>query len=87
MFWPRRRNLWVTETLQWAPEARLAQLANPMWDSEAFLFAAVAFRTGLPSPVNDMPSGRIWTFEQPISAFFRPSRATESDEGDVQGST
>src|SRR4051794_28605591 len=26
---PRRRNLWVTDTLQWAPEARLAQPANP----------------------------------------------------------
>jgi hypothetical protein len=29
--WPRRRNLWITDTLQWAPEARLAQPANAMW--------------------------------------------------------
>ena len=35
---PRRRNLWVTDTLQWAPEARLAQPANPMWDSAASAF-------------------------------------------------
>src|ERR1017187_3499628 len=35
---PRRRNLWVTDTLQWAPEARLAQPANPMWDSAASEF-------------------------------------------------
>src|SRR5580700_11155641 len=32
-FLPRRRNLWVTDTLQWAQEARFAQLSNPMWDS------------------------------------------------------
>ena len=37
-FKPRRRNLWVTDTLQWAPEARLAQPANPMWDSAASAF-------------------------------------------------
>ena len=36
---PRRRNLWVTDTLQWAPEARLAQPANPMWDSAASAFS------------------------------------------------
>ena len=35
---PRRRNLWVTDTLQWAPEARLAQPANPMQDSAASAF-------------------------------------------------
>jgi hypothetical protein len=33
---PRRRNLWVTDALQGAPEARLAEPANP-----------IAFRTGL----------------------------------------
>jgi len=33
-----RRNLWVTDTLQWAPEARLTQPANPMWDSAASAF-------------------------------------------------
>ena len=38
IFSPRRRNLWVTDTLQWAPEARLAQPANPMWDSAASAF-------------------------------------------------
>src|SRR6185295_11455000 len=38
LFLPRRRNLWVTDTLQWAPEARLAQPANPMWDSAASAF-------------------------------------------------
>jgi hypothetical protein len=32
---PRRRNLWVTDTLQCAPEARLAQPAKRMWDSAA----------------------------------------------------
>src|SRR5947209_14054848 len=37
-FEARRRNLWVTDTLQWAPEARLAQPANPMWDSAASAF-------------------------------------------------
>ena len=37
-FSPRRRNLWVTDTLQWAPQARLAQPANPMWDSAASAF-------------------------------------------------
>jgi len=36
---PRRRNLWVTDMLQWAPEARLAQPANPMWDSAASAFS------------------------------------------------
>jgi len=35
---PRRRNLWVTDTFQSAPEARLAQPANPMWDSAASAF-------------------------------------------------
>jgi len=35
---PRRRNLWVTDTLQWALEARLAQPANPMWDSAELAF-------------------------------------------------
>ncbi len=35
---PRRRNLWVTDTLQWASEARFAQPANPMWDSAAQAF-------------------------------------------------
>jgi hypothetical protein len=35
---PRRRNLWVTDTLQWRPEARLAQPANPMRDSAASAF-------------------------------------------------
>ena len=34
----RRRNLWVTDTLQWASEARRAQPANPMWDSAASAF-------------------------------------------------
>ena len=37
-FSPRRRNLWVTDTLQWRPEARLAQPANPMRDSTASAF-------------------------------------------------
>jgi hypothetical protein len=35
---PRRRNLWVTDMREWAPEARLAQPANPMWDSAASAF-------------------------------------------------
>ena len=39
---PRRRNLWVTDAVQWAPEARLAQPANPMWDSAASAFLFVA---------------------------------------------
>jgi hypothetical protein len=38
-----------------------------------------------------MALGRTWTFEQHISAFFRLSRATESDglsdEGELQGVT
>src|SRR5215467_15514232 len=42
---PRRRNLWVTDTLRWVPEARLAQPANPMWDSAA---SACPFRSQLP---------------------------------------
>jgi hypothetical protein len=41
--------------------------------------------------VNARVSGRIWTFEQYTSAFFRPLRATESDElpdeGEFQGCT
>jgi len=37
-FQRRRRNLWVTDALQSAPEARLAQPANPMWDSAASAF-------------------------------------------------
>ena len=39
---PHRRNLWVTGTLQWAPDARLARPANPMADNaaSAFQFAA-----------------------------------------------
>ena len=36
---PRRRNLWVTDTIQWAPEARLAQPANSMWDSAVSAFS------------------------------------------------
>lgn len=36
-FLPRRRNLWV-DRFQWASGARLAQPANPMWDSEASVF-------------------------------------------------
>ena len=32
---PRWRNLWVTDTLQWRPEARLARSANPARDSAA----------------------------------------------------
>jgi hypothetical protein len=36
---PRRRNLWITDTLQWAPETRLAQLANQMWESATSAFA------------------------------------------------
>jgi hypothetical protein len=36
---PRRRNLWVTDAVQWAPEARLAQPANSMWDSAASAFS------------------------------------------------
>jgi hypothetical protein len=30
---PRWRNLWVTSTLQWRQEARLAQSDNPVWGS------------------------------------------------------
>jgi hypothetical protein len=41
-FGPRRRNLWVTGTLQWAPDARLARPANPMSDSAASAFQFVA---------------------------------------------
>ena len=29
IFLPRRRNLWVADKVQWRPEARLAQPANP----------------------------------------------------------
>ena len=36
----RRRNLWVTDTLQWRPRARLAQPANPMRDSAASAFCS-----------------------------------------------
>ncbi len=41
---PRRRNLWVTDTLQRVPEARPAQPANPVWDSTASAFLFVASR-------------------------------------------
>ena len=38
---PRRRNLWVTDTLQRrAPEVRLAQPAKPMCDSVASAFSS-----------------------------------------------
>jgi hypothetical protein len=39
---PRQRNLWVTDTFEWRREARLAQSANPMSDSEASAFVFVA---------------------------------------------
>ena len=39
---PRRRNLWGIDTLRWAPDARLARPANPMWDSAASAFLFVA---------------------------------------------
>ena len=39
---PRRRNLWVTCTLQWEPDARLPRPANPTSDSEASAFQFVA---------------------------------------------
>jgi hypothetical protein len=35
---PRRRNRWVTDTLQWGSEARRAQTAKPIWDSAASAF-------------------------------------------------
>src|SRR5579863_6253804 len=58
---PRRTNLWVTDTLQWVPEAQLAQPANPVpvWNSTASAFYCslpIAFRTSLPAPVNASPS-------------------------------
>jgi len=39
---PRRRNLWVTDTLQWRPEARLALPADPRWDRRLQLLLFVA---------------------------------------------
>ena len=59
---PRRRNLWVTDTLQWAPEARLAQPANPMSDSAASAFhvrSQLPFEPDLPSPVNANRYSRV----------------------------
>ena len=43
---PRRRNLWVTDTLHRVPKARLAQPANLMWDRAASAFPV---RSQLPS--------------------------------------
>ncbi len=37
-----QRNLWVTNRLEWRGEARFAQAANPMPDSEASAFVFVA---------------------------------------------
>lgn len=36
---PRQRNLWVTDTLQWTPEDRLAQSARDVWIARLQLFA------------------------------------------------
>lgn len=38
---PRRRNLWITDTLQERPRARLAQPASPMRDSAASAFCSL----------------------------------------------
>ena len=35
---PGRRNLWVTDTFEWLPEAQLSQPANPMPDMRGFRF-------------------------------------------------
>jgi hypothetical protein len=41
-YMPRRRNLWVADMLQWWPEARLAQPANSLPDSDASASVFVA---------------------------------------------
>ena len=41
---PRRRNLGVTDTLQWRPKAQLAQPANPCGIARRQLFVFVASR-------------------------------------------
>jgi hypothetical protein len=55
----RRRNLWVTDRLRWAPEARLAQPANPMWDSAASAFPV---RSELPFELV-CPSGKRYAVD------------------------
>jgi hypothetical protein len=50
---PRRRNLRVTDALQWL-EARLAQPANPMWDSAASAFPV---RSQLPFELVPLANG------------------------------
>src|SRR5690349_18403908 len=51
---PRWRNLWVTDTLQWRPEARLVRSANPARDSSStfLLFVASCASKQFASPVN-----------------------------------
>jgi hypothetical protein len=73
---PRRRSLWVTGTLQWALDARLARPANPMPDSEASAFQFVASclsNWSLPSPVNATPLQRTCgpQASSPLDVFMR----------------
>src|SRR5437588_13072625 len=77
---PRRRNLWVTDTLSWAPEARLAQPANPMWDSAASAFpvrSQLPFEAVCPLRLNATPSER----------GLRPSDAATGGTRHVDGET
>jgi hypothetical protein len=52
----RRGNLWVTDTLQCWPEARLAQTANLMWDSARFQLFALCSQ--LPGGITTPPQSQ-----------------------------
>src|SRR5580698_686967 len=70
---PTSTNSCAEPKFQWAPEARLVQPANPMWDGATSAFplrSQLPFEISLPSPVNATPSilGFKWIAGNPARA-------------------